>query len=73
MEEILGTVMTIGIDINGNVTEVKGAKDIKAKPEKIPPDKDLKVKNVNGHGVVAWQTNPQKCVTYYYPGGAWTV
>ncbi len=73
MGEISGTVMTIGIDIHGNVTEVKGAKDIKATHEPIPPDKDVKVKNANGHAVVAYQTNPQNCVTYYYPGGAWTV
>jgi len=68
-------VMRIGIDIKGNVAEISGAPGIKdAHPGGPDPEKPIKVKEVlKGHVVFPWEPNPQKCVTYYYPGGAFTV
>ncbi len=73
MSPIPEIALIVKIDFKGNIVEVSGAKDLKVVHEPIPPDKDVKVKNVSGHAVVAWQTNPQNCVTYNIPGGSYTV
>ncbi len=72
------TVMRIGIDMKGLVTEIKlvESKGRVGKPEPINPNKSIKVKasdDVASHTVIAYETNPERCVTYYYPGGAYTV
>jgi hypothetical protein len=70
------TVMTIGIGIKGNVTEVKDADGKPVRKESADKRarllKNIHLKKSIVHSIVAYKQNPN-CVTYTSYGSSWTV
>ena len=64
--------MVIVLDIDGNFVKATYP-DGKEEAAPTPIPDGIKAVKLSGYGVLAYTTNPQRCVTYQTPRGPWTV
>ena len=72
------TFMIVNIDEDGvviNATDKDGnlADSKDPFPYTLKKPVPIGLKRVHPHSVFGYQKSPTNCVTYYYPGGSWTV